>query len=401
MSFSRRTLAVATVVILLLGALGGIYARLRSLQAEDEARPAAEAAGEDGTVESARAFGTDIAIPVTGAAVTRDTLVLGVSAAGQAQALSRALLAAEVEGPVAEVRVREGDRVRAGQVLARIDPERYAFELERARAELERAEATFQELTLFDDEIEDPALREERRRMARAKSGLAGAEVAVREAELNVRRATVRAPFDGSVANVSVVPGQRLQPRDSICEVVDLSRVRIEVQALETEVPHLAEGREARVTLSAFPDTTFVGRVASINPVVDPRTRAARVTVVLPNPGGAVKPGMYARVVIAARLYPDRILVPREAILERDGRTLVFVFEPDEPGSMQGLAKWTYVTTGLENERYAEIVPGDGTSMLVPDQVVLTEGHYTLIHDARIRLVEADEADEAAETAGS
>ena len=68
MSFSRRTLAVATVVILLLGALGGIYARLRSLQAEDEARPAAEAAGEDGTVESARAFGTDIAIPVTGAA---------------------------------------------------------------------------------------------------------------------------------------------------------------------------------------------------------------------------------------------------------------------------------------------------------------------------------------------
>lgn len=391
MNCSRRSLAIATVVILLLGALGGIYMRLRSLQAEGgegAAGAAAAQAGDRPTVESARTFDADITIPVTGAPVVRDTLVLSVSAAGQAQALRRALLAAEVEGAVRDVRVEEGDRVRQGEVLARIDPERYAFELERARAELEKAQAAFQELILFDDEIEDPELRAERRRMARAKSGLAGAEIAVREAELNVRRATVRAPFAGSVANLSVVPGQRLQPRDSICEVVDLSRIRVEVQALETEVPSLEPGREARVSLSAFPDTTFVGRVFSINPVVDPRSRAARVTVVLPNPEAAIKPGMYARVRIAARLYPDRILVPREAILERDGRTLVFRFEPDEPGARQGLAKWTYVTTGLENERHVEIVPGDGTEMLEPGDFVLTEGHYTLIHDARIRLVE-------------
>ncbi|NIW37074.1 MAG: HlyD family efflux transporter periplasmic adaptor subunit, partial [Gemmatimonadetes bacterium] len=124
------------------------------------------------------------------------------------------------------------------------------------------------------------------------------------------------------------------------------------------------EGREARVTLSAFPDTVLRGRVESINPVVDPRTRTARVTVVLPNPERAVKPGMYARVRIAARLYPNRTMVPRSAILERDNRTLVFVFEPDRGAS--GLAKWTYVTTGLENESYVEIVPGDGTTMLEP-----------------------------------
>lgn len=393
MTFSRRSLAIATVVVLLLAALAGIYARLRTLQADDESATAAstEGAGRP-QVESAQAFGADIAIPVTGAPVVRDTLVVSVSAAGQARAYARALLAAEVEGPVTEVRVREGARVRQGQVLARIDPEGYAFELERAQADLEKAEAAFQELTLFDEEIEDEELRAERRRMARAKSGLAAAEVAVREAELNVRRATVRAPFAGSVANLSVVPGQRLQPRDSICEVVDLSRIRIEVQALETEVPHLEEGRAARVRLEAFPDTTFGGQVASINPVVDPRTRAARVTIVLPNPDRAVKPGMYARVRIAARLYPDRVMVPREAILERDGRTLVFAFEPEEPGASTGLAKWTYVTTGLENEAWVEIVPGDGTQMLEPDQIVLTEGHYTLIHDARIRLVEAGEA---------
>ena len=398
MSFSRRSLTLATVVILLLAALGGIYARLRSLQAVDEENgPAAAAADSAGPeVASARAFGTDIYIPVSGQRVVRDTLVVSVSAAGQAQAWRRAALAAEVEGPVTDVRVTEGQPVRTGQVLARIDPERYAFELERAKAELEKARADFDELTLFDSEIADTALRVERRRSARAKSGLATAEVAVKEAELNVERATVRAPFAGVVANLSIQTGQRVQPNDSICEVADLSRIRIEVQALETEVPYLAEGREAEVTLSAFPDTALPGRVASINPVVDPKSRAARVTVVLPNPERAVKPGMYARVKIAARLYPDRILVPREAILERDNRTLVFLFDPEKPGSTQGLAKWTYVTTGLENEKYVEIVPGDGTQMLEPGQIALTEGHYTLIHDAKVRLASPDETGETA-----
>jgi len=391
MGFSRRTLAIASAVIVLCAALGGIYLRLRALQAEDEPGAAATTDEEHPEVESAEAFGTEIAIAVSAAPVLRDTLVMSVSAAGQAQAFARTLLAAEVEGPVTEIYVKEGDFVRQGQVLARVDPQRYAFELERARATLEQAEAQFAELTLFDEEIEDAELRAERRRMARAKSGLSGAEVGVREAELNVRRATVRAPFSGAVANLAIVPGQRVQQRDSIVEIVDISRIKIEVQALETEVPYLEEGRAARVRLSAFPDSVLTGQVASINPVVNPRTRTARVTVVLPNPDGAVKPGMYARVRIAARLYADRTIVPREAILERDNRTLVFVFEPEAPNSSEGLAKWTYVSTGLENEDFAEIVPGEATTMLEPGQLVLTEGHYTLIHDARVRVVEDEE----------
>jgi len=392
MVFSRRTLSIVSAIVVLSAALGGIYLRLRSLQAEDEPATAQTPTDEDTPdVESAQAFRSDIAIPVSAAPVIRDTFVVTVSAAGQAQAMSRTLLDAEVEGAVTEVHVQEGDRVRKGQVLARIDPERYAFELEKAQAALERAQAQFAEYTLFDEEIQDEELRAERRRMARARSGLSEAEVTVREAELNVERATIRAPFAGSIANMAIVPGERVQQRDSILEVVDLSQVRIEVQALETEVPFLQEGRQARVTLSAFPDTVLLGRVASINPVVDPRTRTARVTVVLPNRERMVKPGMYARVRIAARLYADRVMVPRSAILERDNRTLVFLFEPDSEGSNQGLAKWTYVTTGLENEDYFEIVPGEGTTMLEPGQIVLTDGHYTLIHDARVR-VENDDA---------
>jgi RND family efflux transporter MFP subunit len=387
MVFSRRTLSIVTAVIILSGALGGIYLRLRALQAEDESDTASATTDEDQPdVESAQAFGTEIAIPVSAASVLRDTFVMSVSAAGQARAFARTLLVAEVEGSVTDVLVAEGTYVRRGQVLARIDPERYDFELERARAALEQAEAQFAELTLFDEEIEDEELRTERRRMARARSGLTSAEVGVREAEMNVERATVRAPFAGALANLAIVPGERLQLRDSIAEIVDFAKVKIEVQVLETEVPFLDAGRDASVTLSAFPDRVLMGQVESINPVVDPRTRMARVTVVLMNSDGSVKPGMYARVRIAARLYENRTMVPRSSLLERDNRTLVFVFEPDSEGALQGTAKWTYVTTGLENDEYFEVVEGEGTTLLEPGQIVLTEGHYTLIHDARVRI---------------
>jgi len=158
-------------------------------------------------------------------------------------------------------------------------------------------------------------------------------------------------------------------------------------------VPFLEVGRDARVTLSAFPDRAMMGQVESINPVVDPRTRAARVTIVLPNPDRSVKPGMYARVRISARLYANRTMVPRSSLLERDNRTLVFVFEPDSDGASQGTAKWTYVTTGLENDAYFEVVEGDGTTLLEPGQIVLTEGHYTLIHDARVQITIDDAED--------
>lgn len=370
----------------LLAALAGIYWRLKAAQQrEDEAqRMAGPAATPPASVQ---AFSTDVAVPVVGAPVVRDTLVMSVSAAGQAEAARAATLSAEVGGAIVHLPVREGQPVRRDQVLARIDPAEYELAVRQAETSLAKARAKFTELTLFDHETTDPALRAEREQMARVQSGLVDAEVALEKARLDLARATLRAPFDGRVANLAVVPGQRVSPGDSICAVVDLSEIRVQVQALEGEAVHLVPGREARVTFSALPDTMFLGRITTINPVVDPRTRTVRVTVTLRNPDERIRPGMYAQVKIAARLYPDRVIVPREAVLERDRRRLVFLFEPEKPGSDVGLAKWTYVTTGLENDEYTEIAPNPETTALEPGRMVLVEGHSTLIHDAKVRLV--------------
>lgn len=378
MPFPRRlfSFGVAILVLAVMGA--GVYLRIKGETEE------AEVGGSDAdrpVVESASAFATDVAIPVEGVAAVRDTLLVSVSAAGQAAAYRQATLRAQVEGQVRRVAVRENDRVAPGGLLLEIDPTQYELNVEKARAAVTSAEAMFRELTLFDDRIEDATIREERERVARSRSNLDQARVDLRQAELNLERTRIRPGFPGRVASLKVVPGQWVSAGDELLTVVDLDPIKVEVQVLEGEVAFLTPGREARVSFSAFPDTTFTGTIETINPIVDQTTRTAKVTVMVPNPDGRILPGMYARVSLEARRFADRILVPREAILERDRRTMLFVYQ-------DGRAKWRYVTTGLENEALVEIVEHAETEMVEPGEVVLTNGHYTLIHDARVRIVD-------------
>jgi membrane fusion protein, multidrug efflux system len=343
------------------------------------------AAGSASEVSAAEAFSTDIAIPVEAAAVVRDTLVISVSAAAQAAAQRETRLLAQVEGRVVAVHRRENDPVGSGRLLMEIDTTEYALGLARAEANLARAQATFRELVLFDDQLTDTVVRAERERVARAKSGLAEAEVQVREAELRLARTRVTAPIAGRLASVRVVPGQNVRVGDELATVVDLDPIRVEVQVLESEVGLLAAGRRAVVAFAAFPGEQFLGTIATINPMVDRDTRTAKVTVAIPNPGGRILPGMYARVSLEARKFADRLLVPRAAVLERDRRTMLFAFEGE---GATGLAKWRYVTTGLANDSLVEIVANPATELVQPGERVLVSGHYTLIHDARVRIVE-------------
>jgi RND family efflux transporter MFP subunit len=332
---------------------------------------------------------------VEGDVVVQDTLVLAVSAAGQVAPWRQSIITAQVAGQVRNVGVQENAAVGTGRDLVTIDPAEYELALAEAQASLRTAEAQYRETTLFDERITDAVVRTERQKAARAKSGLDRAEVAVQKARLELSRARVLAPFAGRVANLKVQPGQWVRAGDELMTVVELSRVKVEVQVLEGQLAFLTPGRSARVHFAAFPDESFVGRIETINPMVDQSTRSARVVVSVPNPEGKLLPGMYARVSLDARRFADRILVPRSAILERDRRKMLFVFEPAEEGGTRGFAKWRYVTTGLENDAYVEIIQNDDTEMVSPGEIVLVAGHHTLVHDARVRVTEkaAGEAD--------
>ncbi|MFO7893297.1 MAG: efflux RND transporter periplasmic adaptor subunit [Longimicrobiales bacterium] len=377
MAISKRAVGFGATLLVFAALAAGIYLRISS--ETSEADPAGESAA--GAVTSSTSmFSTDVAIAVEGAEVVRDTLVLSVSASGQAEAWRRSRMTAEVGGRVREVAVRDADRVAEGELLVALDSTDAQLSLDRAEAQLARAEADYREKLLFDEDLA-PEVREERERAQRLKSGLTEAEIAVREARLDLQRTRVRAPFPGRVASVNVVPGQLVSQGAELMTVIDLSPIKVQVQVLEGELTHLAPGGKAELRFSAFPDRVFTGTIETINPMVEQNTRTAKVTVVVSNPDGRILPGMYARVRLEARRVPDRILVPRSAILERDRRTMLFVYE-------DGKAKWRYVTTGLENDEYVEIVENPETEMVHPGEVVLTGGHFTLTHDADVRLVD-------------
>ena len=380
--------AIATMVPVMV--TGVWWKALPSGDFSNSAEAGAAASGEpDSLRASARlnsSFSTDMAQPVTGAEVIRDTLWISVDVAGRAEAVHRATLSAQVAGVVETIGVQENSRVEAGQVLLNLETAEHSLAIARAESDLRRVRADYEQMVLFDDHIEDARVKAQRKAIARARSGVDQGEIILQQAQLSFERSRIKAPFEGRVADLEVVSGQHVMPGKELMTVVDLDPIKVVVHVLEAEMVMLEEGRPASVRFPAFPGERFESRIETVSPVIDAELRAGQVTVLLANPGGRIKPGMYAEVSLAASSFPDRLLVPRSAILERgEGvrRPMMFVLEEIDG---EARARWRYVTTGIENDSLVEVLPADEGSVEV-GATVLVDGHQFLSHDALVRPV--------------
>lgn len=381
MALSRKALGGLTVVVILAVVAAGLYWRTRPEEDAAAAEDAVSAENEAVVQSVQEQFSTEVPQPVVGAAAVRDTFWISFDARGVSEAMRQATIRAQTAGVVTAVGVAENQAVGEGRLLVQIDTTEYALEVATRAAALRKAEVDYRARTLMDEEL-DETTRAERARLARSVVGLDQAEAEHRRAMLNLEKTAIRAPFGGRIADLKVVAGQHVASGDEILTVLDITPVKVQFQVLGTQVPRLAEGRQASMVFSALPDTTFVGSIATINPLVDRETGTARVTVYLPNRDGRIKPGMYAEGTLQAQDYADRVMVPRQAVLEKRRRTMLFVFE-------DGRAMWHYVNIGLENKDFYELVregPEDG--WVEPGEIVLVDGHYYLPHDAAVRLVE-------------
>ncbi|HRP07781.1 MAG TPA: efflux RND transporter periplasmic adaptor subunit [Gemmatimonadales bacterium] len=340
----------------------------------------------DSTGSEADAGTSSLALPVVGEPVIKGDLVLSVAATGTIKSEATTVVKAETQGTVAEVLVRPGDRVARGQVLARLDTEPLKLALARAEAGFRNAQVRYRTEIEPDSVASGQPPSEARRAFARASSGLETAEVDVREAKLNLERAEIRAPFAGMIERVEVSVGERISSGEDIAEVVDITNLRVEARVMETDIPLLARGGDAEIRVAAQPDKPILGRIAAVLPTVDSSGKAGTAVVRIRG-DGKLRPGMYADVRLEADRLQDRIIVPKRAVVERDGRPLVFVVRNDE-------AQWVYIQAGRSNDRQTEVLP-DSTSGLIPlepGDIVLVEGHLTITHQAKVRLVSTREA---------
>lgn len=323
-----------------------------------------------------------VSLPVVGTEVRRGDLILSINTTGQVRSQAVASLKSETSGTVAEVLVQPGQRVTKGQRLVTFDLRPFDLNVREAEAAVAQATVLFNDNVVPDSVVTGKAVPEDRREIARVRSGLLAAEVRLERAKMERERAVIEAPFSGVVDRVEVAPGERVSAGENVATVVDVSDLRVEASVLEHDLPLLRVGGDAAV-LSPAAGASVHGAISAILPLVDSTTRAGRAIVrVPPAAAAALRPGMYADVKLESSRLPDRILVPTRAVIERDGRPLVFVVK-------NGRAQWTYVTPGRTNGTDTEIL-ADSVSGQIPVAVgdtVLIEGHLTLTHDAPVRLV--------------
>lgn len=325
-----------------------------------------------------------LALPVAVAEVRDGDLVLSVTTTGQVRSDGEAMLKAEVAGTVEKVLVRPGDRVRRGAPLVTLDPRPFDLAVAEAQAAVDEAQVRYYDAVAPDSIVLKRPPSEDQRRIALTRSGLQTARVRLERAQLDRERATITAPYNGMVDRVDISQGERVAAGANITRVVNLDALRIEASVLEHDLPLIKEGGVAVITSAAAPDEAVTGRITAVLPVIDSTTRSGRAYVRLAG-GGKLRPGMYADVRLEASRLPNRRLVPARAVIERDGRPLVFVVK-------DGRAQWVYIQPGRTNGIDTEVLPDSATGQIpveVGDEVIV-EGHLTLTHDAPVRVIHTE-----------
>ena len=273
----------------------------------------------------------------------------GISANGYVVARTKASVSSKVLGRLAWVGVTEGSHVRTGDIIARLESTDYEAAVHAAEAtaaqldaqtvqaqrDLKRAQSLRAQNLLSDAELENAQTKLE---VATAQANAGSAQV--RLAQANHENTRVRAPFTGTVLRKDAEVGEIVAPssagggltRTAIVTMADLSTLEVEVDVNEAYIAQIGSTQSARITLDAYPDTSFSGRVRQVVPTADRQKATVLVKVSILDRDPRILPEMGAKVVFEARdahvqAAPRRVFVPQAAVVSAGGSSSVWVVE--------------------------------------------------------------------------
>ncbi len=309
-------------------------------------------------------------LPVEVASVETGSITAFFSGTATLEPEDEAEVVAKVQGVVKEILVEEGDQVRAGQVMARLDDERPSVKLAQAAANLGKVESQYnRDKELFAKKLisaED---------FQRAKFEYESQKAAYGLARLELAYTSIRAPISGIVAERKIKVGNMVLANQTTFRITDFDPLLAILYIPEHEMSKLRAGQPASLTVDALPGVPFHGRVDRISPVVDPTTGTFKVTVVVRDPTRRLKPGMFARIRIVYNVHENTLLIPREAILAEDAESAVFVVR-------KKVAYRTLVQTGYADSVRVEVLSG-----LTPGDTVVVTGQGSLKDSSRVELI--------------
>ena len=282
---------------------------------------------------------------------------------GQLRPANQSVVRAKVAGEIVEMRVKEGQAVQAGELLARIDPADYKARVDEKAGALEASKAQFEynEKTRRNNEelMRKNFISKNAYDNFLNSASVSQAQVKTAEAQLvQARKALddtlVKAPIAGVVSERAMQVGDKAAIDSKLISIVDLTRMEIEAAVPAADIPAVAIGQEVRFTVEGFGDKAFTGSIARINPAAAAGSRSLIVYIEVANKEGLLKGGMFAKGGLTLDRRASVLAVPVSALREEAGQAVVYRIEagkllrtPVKTGVRNAEEGWIEITEGL------------------------------------------------------
>ena len=301
----------------------------------------------------------------------------------------QATVKSRVGGEIQQLTVREGQDVREGEVIARIDTRNLQAQYDRERAAVDKARADLELATLNREK--NRVLLEQRyisqNTFEQTESAYAGsvasvqlAQASARLAKINLDDAVVRAPFTGTIARRLVQPGETVSSDSSIVNLVDLRELLLEAAVPAAEIPAVSIGQPARFKVGGFGQRQFEGEVQRISPTTNEGSRAITLYIAVPNQDRALKGGMFAQGELVLSSGSAVLSIPAAAVKYESAVPVVYTLEGDTIRRQQ-------VTLGIQHEgnAFVEVRAGlnAGDRVIVADIGDRKPGSSAVVRDVK------------------
>ncbi|TGE32025.1 efflux RND transporter periplasmic adaptor subunit [Desulfosporosinus sp. Sb-LF] len=374
-------------------------------------------------------------IPVQVEAAGKKTLLNTATLSGKVSSDTDVSVMPKVSGKVLAVSVKVGDNVNKGAVLFALDPSDIQKQVDNMSATLQLANASYQKSkeqwetgkaslertksiaaekianaqrdlanakalyqagavsknqldqadlglkeleSSYASQVEQLQVQASDSTLQLAQAQLNQAQVGYNQALDTLNNAVVTAPVDGVVSQVNVTVGNTVSVAQAGVSLTEISSVYSSLSVAENIVNHLAKDMPVKVTVSSVSEQSFAGKIDNISPSADSKTQLYPIKISMENPGGLIKPGMFAKVELTTEEKPDVLAVKSEAVVLKNGKAIVYLVEGDKAVAKE-------VVTGLDSGVYIEILKG-----LNLNDKVIVKGQTIVDQGSKVKVVGGD-----------
>jgi RND family efflux transporter MFP subunit len=298
---------------------------------------------------------------------------------GKLKAKNKSILKFNSGDELLQLNVANGDRVSSGQVIAVLNKERSAQQLQQAKASFEKARFELQNVLIGQNYSLDDSnsIPKKVYNMACIQSGFTSAKSQLESAKLEYASKELKAPYSGIIASIKYKLYEQVGGGTEFCTLIDNSSFEVEFPVLESELPDISRGKEVKIMPFSMENKVFKGRITEINPIVDENGMIQVKAIV--DQSSSLLDGMNVRVLVE-NAVSNQLVVPKAAVVLRDNQHVLFRI-------IGGKAYWTYVETTAENsDSYSVIANQDKGATLDAGDTVIVSGNLNLAHESSIEV---------------